>query len=99
MRDAVSTFVINPVSPSIVRSHTPDMVYTLILLGILVTIETLVLRSPMTGVDWPTRQTGYATDHTRWRTIMLIGTSQCPFGMSHPWSGRSLVTTRADMGQ
>jgi hypothetical protein len=66
MHGVVSTFVINPVSPSIVRSHTPGMVYTLVLLGILVTVETLVLRSPMIGVDWP-----HKADRIRYRSYVV----------------------------
>jgi hypothetical protein len=98
----VSPFVMNHVSPSSVRRCKTTMVYNLVLPGMRVTVETLVLRSLMTRLTDPTRQTGYARDHTQWCTIMLIGTSRCPFGMPHSWSGRGLVMARlvmADVGQ
>jgi hypothetical protein len=48
----------NPVSPSVVHRRIPGMAYRLDLPGMRVIIETLVLRSPMTGVDWPHKAMG-----------------------------------------
>jgi hypothetical protein len=53
-----SSFVMSLVSPSYVRRHTPGMVYHPILSGMWVTLETPVLRSPMSGVDWPHKAAG-----------------------------------------
>jgi hypothetical protein len=100
--DVVLPFVMNHASPSIVRRRTSSMVYSHVLPGMRVTVETLVLRSPMTGLTDPTRQTRYARDHTQWCTVMFIGTSRRPFDMPHSWFGRGLVMARlvvADVGQ
>jgi hypothetical protein len=103
MRGATPPFVMNLVSPSSVRRRTLGTVYCPILPGMWVTVENMVLRPPMTGVDWSYKvETGYARERMRWGTVMLIGTSWRPFVMSHPWSERSLVTTRpivADVSQ
>jgi hypothetical protein len=75
-------------SPSCVRRHTPGMVYRLVLSGMWVTVETLVLRSPMTGVDRPHKAVGmrlrsYAAAYNH------VGRDlSAPFGMPCLWSGR-----------
>jgi hypothetical protein len=61
------------------------------------TIDTLMLRSSMTGVDWSHKvETGSAKDkdHMWWGAIMLTETSQHPFGVPHCWPRWSSVTTR-----
>jgi hypothetical protein len=37
-----------------------------------VTVETPVLRSPMTGVDWPYKATRIHLSRMRWHIVVLI---------------------------
>lgn len=79
--------------------------YCPVLPGMRVTVETPVLGSPTTGVDWPHKENGihqrlYVVTYHRIKS--LIVTSRHPFGMPRSWSERGLVVTRlvtADVGQ
>jgi hypothetical protein len=53
VRGTASLFVMNPTSPSSVCRHTSSILHCPIVLGMRVIIETLVLRYPITRVDWP----------------------------------------------
>jgi hypothetical protein len=53
VRSVASPVVMSPVSSSVVCRHTPSIAYRDVISGMRVTVETPVLKSPMTGVDWP----------------------------------------------
>lgn len=86
-----------PVSLTDMRSFVhPIWCIYCVLFGIRVTLEAMVLRSPMTRVDGPFGKWGRTRDHMWGRAIMLIATSRRALGLlpARPWS----ATRMSDCG-
>jgi hypothetical protein len=90
---AASSSVMSLASPFCVRRHTPGMVYCPVLFSMWVTVETLVLRSPMNGVDRPHKAVGMRLRSYAAAYNHVDHDFSTPFGMPRLWfgCGRGLV--------